>query len=126
MNSACEHRKTMAEELFEHEINNIPQSLCKDGKKGIELYHGSKAEITKRLNSPYTLPTSVMLPHDQEGKSAIVAEMSPLIRAKAFATHTGSLTNFGEFAVLVYYELNEYLSLKLLELHQGNQIMIAT
>ena len=43
-----------------------------------------------------------MLPHDQEGKSAIVVEMSPLIGAKAFATQTGSLTNFGELAVLVY------------------------
>ena len=49
-----------------------------------------------------------MLPHDQEGKSAIVVEMSPLIRAKAFATHTGSLTNFGEFAVLVYYEVMKH------------------
>ena len=131
----------------------------------------------------------MMLPHDKEGKSGIVVEMSPLIRAKAFATHAGSLTNFGEFAVLIYYEvmrhasnydridlvfnqyfeknlkkgtrsgreegsqylfegdsteipykmaesflknnqnwkeLNHYLSLKLLELHQGDQIMIAT
>ena len=32
-----------------------------------------KAEIVKRFN----LPTSVMLPHDQEGNSAIVVEMSP-------------------------------------------------
>ena len=70
----------MAEELFEHEINNTPQSLCKDGKNGIELYHDLKAEITKRFNSP----ASVMLPHDQEGKPAIVVEMSPLTRAKAF------------------------------------------
>ena len=46
-----------------------------------------------------------MLPHDQEGKSAIVIEMSPLIKAKAFATLDGSPTNFGEFAVLVYYEV---------------------
>ena len=131
----------------------------------------------------------MMLPHDKEGKSGIAVEMSPLIRAKAFATHAGSLTNFGEFAVLIYYEvmrhasncdridlvfnqyfeknlkkgtrsgrkegsqylfegdsteipykmaesflknnqnwkeLNHYLSLKLLELHQGDQIMIAT
>ena len=36
----------MIEEQFEHEINNIPQNLCKDGKNAIELYHGSKAEIT--------------------------------------------------------------------------------
>ena len=40
----------MVEELFEHDIKNIPQSLYKDGKKSIELYHGSKAEITKRFN----------------------------------------------------------------------------
>ena len=31
--------------------------------------------------------------------------MSPLIKAKAFATHTGSLVNFGEFSLLVYYEV---------------------
>ena len=36
-----------------------------------------------------------MLPHDQEGNLAIVVEMSPLIRAKAFTTHAGSLTNYG-------------------------------
>ena len=47
----------------------------------------------------------MMLPHDQEGKSAILVEMSPLIRAEASATHADSLTNFGEFAVLVYYEV---------------------
>ena len=123
-----------------------------------------------------------MFPHNQEGKSVIVVEMSPL-------TFVDSLTNFGEFAVLVCYEvmkqvskydradfvfdryfeksfkggtrsgrgegllylfeghsteihyklaesflevnqhkneLNEYLSLKLLELHQSDQIMIET
>ena len=185
MNSVLEHRKTVAEELFEHEIKNISRSLCKDGKNGIELHHGIKAKITKRFNSP----TSVMLPHDQEGNSSIVVKMSSLITAKAFAIHTCSLTNFGEFAVLVFYEvmkhasnydridlifdqyfekslkegtrsgrgesswylfegdsteipykmaesflknnqnnnqLNDYLSLKLLELHQGDQTMIVT
>ena len=101
MNSVCEHKKTMAEQLLEHEISNIPQSLCRDSKNDIELYHGSKVEISKRFNSP----TSMMLLHDQKGKSAILVEMSPLIRVKAFATHAGSLTNFGEFAVLVYYEV---------------------
>ena len=65
--------------------------MCKDGKNGIELFHDLKAEITKRFNSP----TSVMLPLDQEGKPAIVVQMSPLIRAKALGTHAGSLTNFG-------------------------------
>ena len=105
MNSTCEIRKTMtmAEHLFEHEIKNIPQSLCKDG---IELFHGSKVEISKRFNSP----TSMMLPHDQEDKSAIAVEMSPLIRAKAFATHVDSLTDFGGFALLVYYKVMKLAS----------------
>ena len=78
-NSCCEHRKTIAEELLEHDTKNIPQSLCKDGKNDIELYHDLKAEITKWFNSP----TFVMLPYDQEGKPVIVVEMSPLIRAEA-------------------------------------------
>ena len=56
-----QRRETIVEELIKHEINNIPQSLCKDSKNSIELYHGSKAEITKRFNSL----TSVMLPHNQ-------------------------------------------------------------
>ena len=46
-----------------------------------------------------------MLPHDQEGKSAIIIEISPLVKAKAFATNDGISTDFGEFAVLVYYEI---------------------
>ena len=90
MNSGCEHRKTIAEEPFGHETNNIPQSLCKDSKNGIKLYHELKSEITKWFSSPIF----VKLPHDQEGKPVIVVDMSPLIRAKAFATHAGSLTNF--------------------------------
>ena len=94
----------MATALFEHEILDIPQSLCVDGTNGIEMYHGSKADIVKRFR------TSVMLPQDLNGKSSIVIEMSPLIRAKAFATHSGSLTNFGEFSVLVYYEVMKLAS----------------
>ena len=104
MNSACEHRKTMAAALFQHEINNIPQSLCIDGTNGIEMYHGSKADVAKRFS------TCVMLPQDRQGKSSIVIEMSPLVRAKAFATHTGRLVNFGEFSLLVYYEVMKLAS----------------
>ena len=85
-NSACEYRKDLVKELFEQEIKNIPESLCVDGKNGVELHHGSKPEITKRFHSP----TSVVLPYELEAKSSIVIEMSPLIKAKAFATHTGS------------------------------------
>ena len=45
-----------------------------------------------------------MLPHDQEGKSDIVVEMSPTIRTKAYATHTGSLTNFGQLKQASNYD----------------------
>ena len=105
MNSACEYRKDLAKELFQQKINNIPQSLCVDGKNGIELYHGSKSEFTKRFHSPTFV---VVLPHELEAKSSIIIEMLPLIKAKAFATHTGSLANFGEFSLLVYYEVMKY------------------
>ena len=46
-----------------------------------------------------------MLPNNEEGKSANVVQMPSLIRAKAFATHTGSLINFRKFAILVYSEV---------------------
>ena len=67
----------------------ISLKACTKMAKSIELYHGSKAEITKGPN----WPTFVMLPHDQWGKSVIVVKPPPLIRFKAFATHTGSLIN---------------------------------
>ena len=57
INSPCKHKNY--EKLFEHEINNTSQSLCKNGNNGIELYHSSKAEVTKRFNSI----TSLKLPH---------------------------------------------------------------
>ena len=51
-----------------------------------------------------------MLPLDQKGKSTIGVEMSPLKGVKDFATHTGSLTNFGQFGFLVYYEVMKHAS----------------
>ena len=104
MNSACEYRKDLAKELFEQEINNVPQTFCIDGNNGIELYNGSESEITERFHSP----TSLVLPYELQAKSSIVIEMSPLIKAKVFATHTGSLVNFGEFSLLVYCEVMKY------------------
>ena len=73
MKSACEFRSDMALELFEGEIMNIPHSLTPDG---ISLYHGNKADIAKRLNSDESIA-------NQDGKSAIILEMSPIIRAKS-------------------------------------------
>ena len=72
----------------------------------ITRHYIAKNYNTKWFNSP----TFKRLPHEQEGKSAILEEMSPFIRAKAFAIHTGSLTNFDEFGVLVYYEILKHAS----------------
>ena len=176
MKSACEHRPDMALELFENEIMNIPQSLTPDG---VSLYHGTKADIAKRFESEENIP-------EKEGKSAIILEMSPIIRAKACSS---GIECFSDFAVIIhhhvmklshgydridlifdrYFEgslkdgtrnergtgsmfvfegddtpipnnmeqtfmkesknknsLNEYLATKLIELHSGSQLLIAT
>ena len=99
MNSAYENRKQLAEKLFQNEINNIPHSICVRGKKQLELYHGSKSDITKRFT------TSAAPTFDPESMSAIVIEMSPLIKAKAYATQANGITTFGEFSLLLYYEV---------------------
>ena len=104
MNSACESRRILAKELFQHEINNIPQSICVIGKKGIEMFHGSKCGITKRFPSP----ASTAPVYDPEAKSSIVIEMSPIIKAKAYSTQTSNLTNFGEFSLAMYFEVMKY------------------
>ena len=101
MNAACEYREVQAKELFQHGINNIPQSFCVMGKQGIELCHGSKADILKR----FTSSISAAPVYDLEAKSAIVVKMSPLIKAKAYSIDTSSLKNFEESTLLTYYEL---------------------
>ena len=81
MNLACEHRRLQPKNFLNKKLR-IFLKACKGGKNCIELHHDLKAEVTKWFNSP----TSMMLPHDQEGKPAIVVEMPPSIRAKAFAS----------------------------------------
>ena len=185
MNSACESRRDLAKELFQNEINNIPQSLCSISKKGIELFHGSKCGITKRFPNPTTTAPE----YDACAKSSIVLEMSPIIKARAFSIQTSNLRNFEEFSLAIYNDimkhaanyqrvdlvfdryfegslkegtrmargeapeylfegdftelpfkmaeqflsnsenkdkLNEYLAKKLLELHQGDQMLVVT
>ena len=89
MKSACEHRKDLALQVFEGEVMNIPQSLTPDG---VSLYHGTKSDITKRFTSEESL-----MEHD--GKSALVIEMSPVIRAKSISL---GIECFSDFAVIIY------------------------
>lgn len=92
MKSACEYRPKMALELFEGEIMNIPQSLTPDG---ISLYHGTKSDISKRFISDDSI-------QEYDGKSAIVLEMSPIIRAKSCSS---GVESFSDFAVIIYNEI---------------------
>ena len=89
MKSVCGYRSDMALELFEGEILNIPHSLTPDG---ISLYHSNKADIAKRLDSEESIA-------NQDGKSAIILEMSPLIRAKSCSF---GIDTFSDFAVIIY------------------------
>ncbi len=68
------------------------------------MFHGSKCGITKRFPSP----TSTAPVYDQEAKSAIVLEMSPIIKAKAYSTETYNLANFGEFSLAMYFDVMKH------------------
>ena len=94
MRSACEHRPDLAKAIFSNEIMNVPQSLCKDTES---MFHGAKSETTKRLTDAVvdSIPKGV-------GKSAIIIEMSPLIRAKSLSR---DIVYFSDFATMIYYEV---------------------
>ena len=91
MKSACEYRLDMALELFDGEIMNVPQSLTPDGTS---LYHGTKSDIAMRFESSDGIP-------EQEGKSALVLEMLPIIGAKFIA----GIESFSDFAVIIYHHV---------------------
>ena len=95
MRSACEQRSEMATMFFKNEILNVPQSLSTNSET---MYHGSKSDIAKRFSehSIKGIPKSLE-------KSAIIIEMSPLIRAKC--SSTASMTCFCDLAVVLYYEI---------------------
>ena len=89
MKSACDNRSDLALELFGNEVMDIPLSLTPDG---ISLYHGTKSYITKRLQSQENIP-------EHTHKSALVLEMSPMIRAKSCSP---GIECFSDFAVILY------------------------
>ena len=92
MKFPCEQRAQMALEPFAGEIMNISQSLTPHGAL---LYHGNKADIAKRLNSEELLP-------EQDGKSAIILEMTPIVHAASCST---GIENFSDSAVIIYHHV---------------------
>ena len=94
MRSACDHRPEQSKEVFNHEIYGVAQSLSTDLKS---MYLGNKGDICKRLNN-FKEPK---IP-DSESKSALVIEMSPIIRAKG-ASIDDDCKTFFDFALLLYH-----------------------
>ena len=97
MQSACEQRPKLAQTVFEHEILNFQQSLATNS---VKMYHGTKSDLTKRF-SAFCNP---QLPF-KECKSAIVIEMSPLIRAN-FSNVT-NVACFLDLATLLYFYMQK-------------------
>ena len=71
LRSAHQHRTEAVMKLFESEIFGIAQSMS---SSSLQLYSGTKSDITRRLA---TTSTHVVSP-----KSGIVIERSPIIKSK--------------------------------------------
>ena len=63
--------------MFEFELNDVPYSLSFNP---VSLYHGTKSDIANRLPKATTI-----LEYHTECKSAIILEMSPIIRANGLS-----------------------------------------
>ena len=94
--SAIEHRQDLATTAFEFELNDAPYSLSSNP---VSLYHRTKSDIINRLPNATTTRE-----YHIECKSAIILEMSPIIRAK-FLSLPENISCFNDVAVTLYYEL---------------------
>ena len=79
--------------MFEFELNDAPYSLSSNP---VSLYHGTKSDIINRLPNATTT-----LEHHTECKSAIMLEMSPIIRAKCLSLPE-NISCFNDVAVILY------------------------
>ena len=94
--SAIELRQDLATTVFEFELNDVPYSLSSNP---VSLYRGTKSDIINRL--PNATTTSK---HHTECKSAIILEMSPIIRANCLSLPE-NISCFNDVAVILYYEV---------------------
>ena len=91
--SAIEHRQDLATTVFEFELNDVPYSLSSNP---VSWYHGTKSDMINHLSSATTT-----LEHHTECKSAIILEMSPIIRAKCLSLPE-NISCFHDVAVILY------------------------
>ena len=95
MRSACQYRPNMATTIFNHEILNIPQSLCTNN---ISMYHGTKSDILKKFSSHCNSQVPLYA-----SNSAIIIEMAPVIRAKC--SNLGDISCFSDLATLLFHHI---------------------
>ena len=95
MRNVCEHRPEISKIIFGNERLNVPQSL---GKSYNTMYHGSKYELTKEF-SKYSINKVIK----NAEKSAIIIEMSPLIRAKC--SQKADMSCFSDLANILSYKI---------------------
>ena len=95
MRNACEHRPEIAKIVLGNEILNVPQTLV---KSYTTMYYDSKSELTKQF-SKYSINE---IPKNAE-KSAVIIEMSPLIRAKC--SQKAGMTCLSDLAIVLYYKI---------------------
>ena len=91
MQSACQYGPNMATTIFNHEILNIPQSLCTNN---ISMYHGAKSDILKKFSRNC---------NSQVPLYAIIIEMTPVIRAKC--SNFGDISCFSDLATLLFHHI---------------------
>ena len=91
LRSCYEYRRENVYDTFKYELFGIAQSIA-DGE--LNLYHGKKSDILKRLEPTNKLPTIAM---DRE--NAIVIELSAVIQAKA----NSKCTTFNDFASILFF-----------------------
>ena len=78
-----------------NEILNVPQTLV---KSYTTMYYDSKSELTKQF-SKYSIHEILK----NAEKSAVIIEMSPLIRAKY--SQKAGMTCFSDLAIVLYYKI---------------------
>ena len=95
MRSACQYTPNMATTIFNHEILNIPQSLC---THNISMYHGTKSDILKKSSSHSNSQVPLYA-----SNSAIIIEMAPLIQAKC--SNLCDISCFSDLATLLFHHI---------------------
>ena len=95
MRSACQYRSNMAPTIFNHEILNIPQSLCTNN---ISTYHGTKSDILKKFSSHCIFQVYYML-----------VILLPFLKRLRWSAQNvlGDISCFSDLATLLFHHIEK-------------------